>query len=252
MLVVVIILLLIILVAIIHNSVNFSSVVKYCNGFVIVGIVVISLVSFYTVIAKDEITTDNFKQIPTGEKKLINHFYGNKVVIIGDSRMEWIDESAVNIPLKFKIIAKAGAKISWTVEKALPELEKLINNDKNYIYHVVVNMGVNDLNSETSVQMLAKQYAEAYSEILDKYDNIRFYLLSVNPVDEEIIYKSNKRTNDKIEWFNYYLNHYLSSYSVKYCDSYHHLDFQTPDGLHYDDQTTQKVLDYIGNSCIDY
>ena len=39
---------------------------------------------------------------------------------------------------------------------------------------------------------------------------------------------------------------------VQYCDAYNHIDFGMPDGLHYDDETDQKILNFIARDCINY
>ncbi len=184
----------------------------------------------------------------------------NKVIVVGDSRMELIEDAAdeLDIPINFSFIAKGGASISWFKDNALPRLkEKLNNRNPNYQYHVIVNMGVNDLDSIKNVTQRANEYFEYYRELAFEYPDVKFYMLSVNPIFDKInkSFPGNKRTDSKIKSFNSRIN-YLSEQAnfpnMSTCDSYHNIDFNSPDGLHYDLDTDQKILDYIASDCLRY
>lgn len=183
----------------------------------------------------------------------------NKIIIIGDSRMELINnkKQVLNIPNSIVFIAKSGAKISWLYEIGLQKLYETIEHRKKYKYHVVFNLGVNDLDDDVNIVNLANEYYKVYNRIIRDNRDISFYLLSVNPVDENRIYTNfsmhNKRTNDKIEKFNNYLMNFINKdklKNVKYCDSYNELEFYLPDGLHYDTQTDKKIIKYIIEKCV--
>lgn len=184
----------------------------------------------------------------------------NKVIIVGDSRMEFIEDAAddLEIPINFSFIAKGGATIDWFEDTALSRLiEKLNKRDSNYHYHVVINMGVNDLDSVNNVAQRANEYFEYYKELAFEYPDVQFYMLSVNPIFNKInkSFPGNKRTDGKIQTFNNQISHLLARINLKnmyICDSYHHVDFNSPDGLHYDLATDQRILDYIANDCIKY
>lgn len=185
----------------------------------------------------------------------------NKIIVVGDSRMEFIlnKKNELNIPNNFSFIAKSGAKIDWLENYALNKLENNLNNlDENYNYHVVVNLGVNDLNSTTSVETIAIDYFEYYKNLALKYPNIKFYALAVNPVDEKTIdskWYGNKRNNRKIRNFNAVMNNLIEKKNLNnlsICDSYHSISFYLPDGLHYDTDTDQRIIDYIANHCVNY
>lgn len=183
----------------------------------------------------------------------------NKIIIIGDSRMELINskKEIFKIPNNITFIAKSGAKIDWLYYIGISKLNDELVDTSKYKYHVVFNMGVNDLNSNIEVTKLAHKYFTIYSKIIEKYNNVLFYFLSVNPVDEEKIYKyfskDNKRTNKKIEEFNKYFINKLSKMPInnaKYCDAYKNIDFYLSDGLHYDTKTNKKIMDFIINDCV--
>lgn len=184
----------------------------------------------------------------------------NKIVLVGDSRMWLIDRSKdqLNIPDNIIFDAESGAKIGWLNNTGIPKLYKIINDiDKNYKYNVVFNLGVNDLDSDEKVEVLAKRYFDTYKKIILNNKNISFYFLSVNPINEKDLYekfsKNSKRTNKKIEEFNSYFIDRLKKENisnVRYCDSYNTLDFVLPDGLHYDSNTDKRIISYIIGNCI--
>lgn len=183
----------------------------------------------------------------------------NKIVIVGDSRMWLIDVSRdkLNIPSNIIFDAESGARIDWLHNKGIYKLEEIIKNmNSNYKYSVIFNLGVNDLDSDSDVEEIAREYFDTYKKIIVNNKNISFYFLSVNPIDDVTIYekfsKYNKRTNKKIEKFNNYFNHRLKKEDLsnaKYCDSYNNLKFVLPDGLHYDLDTDKRIINYIIRNC---
>ena len=40
--------------------------------------------------------------------------------------------------------------------------------------------------------------------------------------------------------------------NIKYCDSYNSINFEMPDGLHYNYKTDEKIMKYIIEKCIKY
>lgn len=182
----------------------------------------------------------------------------NKIIIIGDSRMELIelDRDKLNITSSIMFDAISGAKIDWLYSTGIPKLYELISND-NYKYTVIFNLGVNDLDSDINPNQIAKDYFDIYKKIINQNKSISFYFLSVNPIDEYRIYnyfsKSNKRTNYKINQFNNYFINRLEEEkleNVEYCDSSSSLIFVLPDGLHYDFNTNKNIINYIINDCV--
>lgn len=181
-----------------------------------------------------------------------------KIIIVGDSRMEFIENDSQNlkIPNNFIFDAKSGAKINWFFEQGIPELNKLLLDQEKNKYIVVFNLGVNDLNSNESVENIAEEYFNIYKKIITSYKNVAFRFLSVNPVDEEkynVYVIGNNLTNQKIKTFNKYFIERMKSENlsnVKFCDSYNNLEFYLPDGIHYDFETNKKIISYIIENCI--
>lgn len=202
--------------------------------------------------------------------KLPNHNYNqennrlgiqNKIIVIGDSRMRAIKDikEELKIPKNVIFIAKSGARIDWLYDEATTDLREILKEKDNYRYHVVFNLGVNDLDEEINPNYIAEEYYDYYSKIIESNKDVSFYFLSVNPVDENRIYKYfsmyNRRTNNKIKKFNNYFINRLNNEKISntsYCDSYNELDFYLPDGLHYDTDTNKKIVKYIIEKCIKY
>lgn len=204
-----------------------------------------------------------FKEIPdrTFRREPIKDIFYNKVIIIGDSRMEFLNDrgDSIRIPSNFDFIALSGTTINWFENDALEKLNlKLKNMDKNYQYHVVINMGVNDLNDNVDAIKHADNYYLLFKKLVSRYNNVNFYILSVNPINDKIInrfFRIQYRTTSKILSFNNELVFKIDKShfnNLSYCDSYNNIDFGIPDGLHYDKATDQRIVDYIVNDCVRY
>ncbi len=197
---------------------------------------------------KDDSTNNGIKDISL-----------NKIIIVGDSRMEYIEtDPDINIPSNISFVAHSGMKIEWFSSDAMNKLNEILSAKSDYTYHVVLNMGINDLNFEKSGKIVANNYYNLYKKLISKYPNDEFYILSINPVDEKLIKKTrptNIRTNAEIENANLEYKRLIKSSTytnVTFCDSYSAIDFDTEDGLHFTKDTNKKIIDYISNDCIQY
>lgn len=182
-----------------------------------------------------------------------------RVLVVGDSRMSLIqDDLQIKKPSILEFVAKSGMKIDWFEKDAMPQMFDFLNNP-DYNYYVVVNMGVNDLNdNKYKGDDIALDYYKLYSELALSYPNIKFYVLSVNPIDEKKInekWSTNNRTTAEIKLFNKTIKEKIDEddiSNVEYCDSYNALNFGTYDGLHYTRDTNRKIINYIINDCVQY
>lgn len=259
-----ILLLLLLLAIYIFDYKQNKDIFKNKKNIIVFIILMCPIFSLFTVTAGSEDMNQSERLVLSSKNNNyseIKNIAFNKVVIVGDSRMEYIknNEDELDIPNNFIFDAKSGASMGWTTKSGMPKLKEILENkDENYHYHVLFNLGVNDLQSDVDIEKMAFDYFELYKEVILNNKNVDFYLLSVNPVDEEIIYDhfpENIRTNERIEEFNYYLKRFMLDSgltNVKYCDSYNNMDFDSPDGLHYDLDTDQDIIDFITNKCIDY
>ena len=186
----------------------------------------------------------------------------SKVIVVGDSRMEFIkDDEDIDVPFNFEFVAKSSTHIDWFTDTAVDRIEDILDEKENDEYSVVINMGVNDLNwlkEDYDEKNLSDDYFEAYKELIKKYPEVKFYLLSVNPLDEKMIKEkipNNKRSNKSIEKYNGYLKEKTEDSDIDnlaYCDSYNTLKFKTKDGLHYTQDTNKDIINYIANGCVQF
>lgn len=191
------------------------------------------------------------------EKEKYNLFSMHKIIIIGDSRMSEINlhREELNIPNNYIFVALSGSRIKWLKEAALNKTYNLLKEkDNRYNYSVVFNLGVNDLNDNIDIYEISKEYYSKYKNLISYFDDVNFYFLSVNPIDDKINeYWENIRTNEKIEEFNNYTLNFIKEDNLKnvyFCDSYNELKFNTYDGLHYMKDTNINIINYINNNCI--
>lgn len=210
------------------------------------------------------ISSLNFNLLPENNvffAKQIKDITKNKVIIVGDSRMELIvnDANKLDIPINFTFIAKSGAAVKWFETDALVKLRKVLDDiDTDYQYHVVINMGVNDLQENIVINERVVKYFEDYLGLVERYPKVKFYILSVNPINDKKLNISqpyNIRTTKSIEEFNNLLINKINfenNENLIYCDSYNDIYFRTTDGIHYKEETNKEILEYIANKCLNY
>ena len=191
--------------------------------------------------------------------KLSGRIDNSEVIVVGDSRMAFIeDDDEIVLPSNMEIVALSGASINWFEETGLKQTKKIIDKDDYDVYHVVVNMGVNDIQYTPQYLDRANKYFEDYIELAKYNSKVKLYILSVNPIIEKKLNKEqpqNVRTNAKIRKFNNVFIKKLEETkqdNVFYCDSYNDLKFKTDDGLHYTQETSRDIIHYIANSCVQF
>ena len=131
-------------------------------------------------------------------------------------------------------LARVSSGYSWYSTTALPQLKKLLK--KNPTASVVLNHGVNDLDN-------ADRYISSYRSLMPAYPKAKFIVMSVNPVNTKL-YKGYAQP-EVIEKFNDKL---LAAFPQNFVDTYHYLQenkFKSPDGLHYDSLTYEKIYNYV-------
>lgn len=218
----------------------------------LVLILLISIILIFVFANPEEGSKTKYNKICSYGK----NFTYNKVLIVGDSRMEYIEEdNTFTIPSNFEFVAKSAMRIDWLRYTAYEQVENILKDTK-YQYHVVFNMGVNDISDDISIEKRAKEYFEIYTSLAKEFPNAKMYLLSVNPVNDKIIskYHDGKRSNKRIEEFNSYTLEYLkkAEKNMYYCDSYNEMKFEAYDGLHYSHKTNEDVINYINDKCVKY
>ena len=162
------------------------------------------------------------------------------ILWVGDSRTAGMRNALATLGItdSCTFIAKDGEGFRWFKESALPELNAALSQNPDTI--VVSNMGVNDLADLDA-------YISLYYELFDQYPDTRFYILSVNPADEDCTMVSNR----DIETFNAGM---YAEFPSRYLDCYNYLKqtgYETVDGLHYTEETYQKIHDFATSKVSD-
>ncbi len=169
--------------------------------------------------------------IPTNKEE----YPSSDITIVGDSRMVGLCSYTWYKKEKGACIAKTSMGYSWLINDAISKVRSLDSDKKK---NIVVNLGVNDLYN-------INNYIKKYEELAtDDWKGSRIFLLSINPTK----YGYDK-LNKEIDEFNENLQKAFDNYdNVFYCDTNSYLKkngFETSDGLHYDNKTSQKIYEQI-------
>lgn len=158
-------------------------------------------------------------------------------IFVGDSRTVGMhnaflkDGSEESCACTF--IAKSGEGFYWLYHEGITELEEALQ-EAPYAT-VIFNLGVNDLKE-------AEQYISFYKELFSIYHDPSFYIMSVNPVNDE---KCSGASNAEIEAFNEKMQ---EEFPDQYLDCYDYLlehGFETADGLHYSNDTYRSIHHFV-------
>lgn len=168
-------------------------------------------------------------------KKTVKKFNG-KYIFVGDSRT--LEMKSVIAPADTLYIAKVSSGYSWLESSAGPLLKEYLYLNPNV--KVVLAFGVNDLGNIQS-------YITYYRSLIKEYPKTKFYVLSVNPVDEKKG-KENGYTvkNSQIVAFDKKLRTAFGT-SV-YINSYKYIKSRgvdTRDGIHYESQVYIDLYNFI-------
>lgn len=186
------------------------------------------------------------------------YFDNERIIIIGDSRMYGASKVVNDEGIIF--VAKNGARCNYLWESAEIEVDKFLEENPEEHFTIFVNLGVNDLDiisqgAEPDGKNVCnmEQYANYYKTLKEKWAAHNLFFTSVNPVDEEILktgkFKDSKMTdNEKISEFNEYLFKELHASGIYYCNTYDVLmekGFESPDGLHYSNETSKEIVKLV-------
>lgn len=156
-------------------------------------------------------------------------FTNDKLIFIGDSRTEGIRD-AVHDDSIWSCLSSMGYE--WMVSTGVPQIEEDIEDNTA----VIILMGVNDVYQ-------VEHYIQYINEKTKEWADIGAvtYFASVGPVEKDPYV-----TNEEIENFNEQMESGLIG--VKYIDVYSHLTekgFSTVDGIHYPDEVSIEIYNYI-------
>lgn len=212
-----------------------------------IGVFFFLIMIFITVFAEDDEinlgATNNTSMSPSGSVGNIPctiEEIEDKLVYVGDSRTVGMSSSIGKDNIQY--IAEVGKGYDWLTSNALSEIDsKLTDNPKSVI---VLSLGVNDLHN-------IDNYINEYHNLINKYPDAIFYIMSVNPVDETKTSANGYNvTNSDIESFNKKLS---DNFPNNYLDIYSSIGNPgTNDGLHYDNDTYNSVHNLVTDNISKY
>jgi hypothetical protein len=159
----------------------------------------------------------------------------NYLLVIGDSRTVGM-ELTVNENDNIQYIAVPGEGYNL--------LKENLDNIKNFYQQyetditsakIVCNLGVNDLSQVNT-------YKETYENLLK--EGILIAFMTVNPVEDSLSDYTYTVTNEEIDNF----NDIIKALDIEVLDTNKYLkdiSFETTDGLHYTDDTYNKLYQYL-------
>lgn len=162
----------------------------------------------------------------------------DKLIYVGDSRIVGMKDAINDSSSKF--ISEVGVGYDWLKNTASSSIDEELKDNSNSI--VILSLGVNDLQN-------IDDYISFYDELIKKYSSNKFYILSVNPVDESKTSSNGYSvTNKDIDIFNDKLK---SKFGTNYIDTNNGIStFDTDDGVHYNSETYKKINDYVVNNLV--
>lgn len=159
-----------------------------------------------------------------------NHTY----IFVGDSRYVAMSECAEPTDTFF---CENGVGLYFLKSNMSDILAKADSNTR-----IIIGLGVNDVaaGNDGYIQTLQQLYTQTEAEV---------YYMLVNPVNEDACRRAGYTiTNAGIESFNTKMLEGLNGSGIKIIDTYTFLcsnGYKTGDGLHYDEETTQTIYNFI-------
>ncbi len=193
---------------------------------------IVDMTSFYSdasnkVSDYPENKTSNFQTTPDGSAS------GKPIIFVGDSRTVMMCET-YNLCESNKHVAKVSMGYNWLVSDAINEVNSLLSGSSES-YNIIVTLGANDYDYQAS------NYVSKVNELANgSWSSHNVYFASVGPFE-------GSSENSGVEKFNSDIKSGLNS-KVKYCDIYSKMvngGYKTTDGTHYDQETSQKMYNYL-------
>ena len=172
----------------------------------------------------------------------------HRIIFVGDSRTLGMRDALHRAGRTDDdiFIGKVGEGVSWFIEEGMSEMDDAIEEYPDL--PVVFNLGVND---PTEID----DYIVTYWDCIRNHPDTDFYILSVNPIDEEFLLESETAVEEVLDMINNLniakLNLRLKDeFTRRYLDSASFLKsdgFETVDGLHFNTKTYLKIHDFVVN-----
>ncbi len=172
----------------------------------------------------------------------------HRIIWVGDSRTLGLRDALGRTERDDDdlFVGKVAEGVHWFQEEGIEELSDVIKENPDL--PVVMNFGVND-------PQLIDEYIVTYQDVIDAHPDTTFFILSVNPLDEEFLLEDGLVEEAVFEDINS-LNVAKMNVKLKeefsdcYIDSASYLKsdgFDTVDGLHFTTETYLKIHDFVVN-----
>lgn len=181
-------------------------------------------------------------------RKLPESVASHQIIWVGDSRTLGLQNALgkTNRSDQDLFVGKVGEGIHWFRDEGMGQLHDMIEAYPGL--PVVLNFGVNDPD-------LVNEYVVTYWDLIRSWPDTDFYILSVNPLDEEFLIEDgmvNEAVFATVNSLNVArMNVKLKEeFASRYIDTASFLKsngFDTVDGLHFTRDTYLKIHDFVVN-----
>ena len=185
---------------------------------------------------------ETMSALPAGSVK------DHRIIFVGDSRTLGMRDALRRSSRKDDdvFVGRVGEGVHWFIEEGMDEMSDAI--EENPDLPVVLNLGVND-------PLEIDDYIVTYWDCIREHPDTDFYIMSVNPIDEEFLLESETAVEEVLDTINNLniakLNIALKEeFASRYLDCAAWLKengFDTVDGLHFSTSTYLKVHDFAVN-----
>ena len=185
-----------------------------------------------------------FMEGETETENILSH----RIIFVGDSRTLGMRDALRRAGRTDNdvFVGRVGEGVRWFIEEGMSEMDDAIEAYPDL--PVVFNLGVND---PTEID----DYIVTYWDCIRNHPDTDFYILSVNPIDEEFLLESETAVEEVLDMINNLniakLNLRLKEeFTRRYLDSASFLKsdgFETVDGLHFNTKTYLKIHDFVVN-----
>ena len=172
----------------------------------------------------------------------------HRIIFVGDSRTLGMRDALRRSSRRDDdvFVGRVGEGVHWFIEEGMDEMSDAI--EENPDLPVVLNLGVND-------PLEIDDYIVTYWDCIREHPDTDFYIMSVNPIDEEFLLESETAVEEVLDTINNLniakLNIALKEeFASRYPDCATWLKengFDTVDGLHFSTSTYLKVHDFAVN-----
>lgn len=169
----------------------------------------------------------------------------HRVIFVGDSRTLGMRDALRRSSRTDDdiFVGRVGEGVHWFAEEGMDEMADAIEADPDL--PVILNLGVND-------PLEIDDYIVTYWDCIREHPDTDFYIMSVNPVDEEFLLENETAVEEVLDTVNNLniakLNIALKEeFGSRYLDCASWLKedgFDTVDGLHFTTSTYLKVHDF--------